>query len=870
MESPDEDSGLFSFPEDSVKPQYSPMMQQYLSIKEQYPDVLLFYRMGDFYEMFFEDAKIASNELELTLTGRESSGERIPMAGIPYHAAENYLTRLIEKGYRVAICEQVEDPAQAKGLVKREVVRLVTPGTLLESGYLADKQNNFLAAISTTADGFGLAYCDVSTGELLATEVSDARTLSAELSRLMPAELLVPVPTDVWERTAWGRQPGRVPPDQLDTRWVGVLPEGLNLTLRHEAGFATEPGKRLILEHFKVSSLEGFGLTEHPLAVGAIGSLLTYLYETRKAQLPPFSGIRMFRLADYMGLDGGTRRNLELMQTARDGSWKGSLLWVLDETRTAMGGRKLRQWLMHPLISPPEIAKRHEAVGELCEQATLRMALSQRLGSVKDLERLASRVGAGTANARDLNALKDSVEALPAIAETLAGCRSELLTAIGGMPLELLELAAEIRRTLSDAPPISLTEGGIIRDGVSAELDELRSLLGDSKEWLTRFELQERERSGIRSLKVGYNKAFGYFIEVTHANRSLVPEDYHRKQTLTNAERYITPELKDREQRILTAQDRIGRLEYDLFTALREAVLPWVPTLQELASQVSAVDVLASFAEVAIRHGFIRPEVDDTLGLSITEGRHPVVERLLPPGTFVPNDTQMDADDAQLVILTGPNMAGKSTFMRQIALIVLLAQVGSFVPARSARIGVVDRIFTRVGAVDDLATGQSTFMVEMNETANILNNATRRSLILLDEIGRGTSTFDGISIAWSVSEHLASQVRARTLFATHYHELTSLAMSQPAVRTYKVLVEEKGGQVHFLRRVVPGGADRSYGIEVARLAGLPPQVIDRARQVLSEIERRNRISLSLRNAALTEGGDPAVSQLPLFSTPGSL
>jgi len=870
MESPDEDSGLFSFPEDSVKPQYSPMMQQYLSLKEQYPDVLLFYRMGDFYEMFFEDAKIASNELELTLTGRDSGGERIPMAGIPYHAAENYLTRLIEKGYRVAICEQVEDPAQAKGLVKREVVRLVTPGTLLESGYLADKQNNFLAAISTTADGFGLAYCDVSTGELLATEVSDARTLAAELSRLMPAELLVPVPTDVWERTAWGRQPGRVPPDQLDTRWVGVLPEGLNLTLRHEAGFATEPGKRLILEHFKVSSLEGFGLTEHPLAVGAIGSLLTYLYETRKAQLPPFSGIRMFRLADYMGLDGGTRRNLELMQTARDGSWKGSLLWVLDETRTAMGGRKLRQWLMHPLISPPEIAKRHEAVGELCDQATLRMALSQRLGSVKDLERLASRVGAGTANARDLNALKDSVEALPAIAETLAGCRSELLTAIGGMPPELLELAAEIRRTLNDAPPISLTEGGIVRDGVNADLDELRSLLGDSKDWLTRFELQERERSGIRSLKVGYNKAFGYFIEVTHANRGLVPEDYHRKQTLTNAERYVTPELKDREQRILTAQDRIGRLEYDLFAALREAVLPWVPTLQELASQVSAVDVLASFAEVAIRHGFIRPEVNDTLGLSITEGRHPVVERLLSPGTFVPNDTQLDADDAQLVILTGPNMAGKSTFMRQIALIVLLAQVGSFVPARAARIGVVDRIFTRVGAVDDLATGQSTFMVEMNETANILNNATRRSLILLDEIGRGTSTFDGISIAWSVSEHLASQVRARTLFATHYHELTSLAMSQPAVRTYKVLVEEKDGQVHFLRRVVPGGADRSYGIEVARLAGLPPQVIDRARQVLSEIERRNRISLSLRNAALSEGGDPAVSQLPLFSTPGSL
>lgn len=870
MERPEPLSGRFLMPEDPVKPQYTPMMQQYLSVKEQYPDALLFYRMGDFYEMFFEDAKIASNELELTLTGRDSAGERIPMAGIPYHAAENYLTRLIEKGYRVAICEQVEDPAQAKGLVKREVVRLVTPGTLLESGYLSDKQNNFLAAIAASANGYGLAYCDVSTGELLATEVADGRMLAAELSRLMPSELLVPVPSEVWDQAAWGRQPGRLDPSQLDARWQGILPEGVNLTLRHDAGFATEAGKRQIQDHFRVSSLEGFGLTELPLAVGAIGALLGYLGETRMSQLPSFSGVRTYRLSDFMGLDGGTRRNLELMQTARDGSWKGSLLWVLDETRTAMGGRKLRQWLMHPLIHPDAIAERHEAVAELAEHATLRMTLGQRLSGVKDLERLSSRVGAGTANARDLNALKDSIEALPAIAETLAGCRSTLLSSLDDLPPELLALAAEIRRTLNDAPPISLSEGGIIRDGFDAELDELRGLLGDSKDWLTRFEQQERERSGIRSLKVGYNKAFGYYIEVTHANRSLVPEDYQRKQTLTNAERYVTPELKDREQRILTAQERIGRLEYELFSRLREAVLPWVAQLQELASRVAAVDVLTAFAEVALKHAFVRPQVDDSLALTITEGRHPVVERLLPPGTFVPNDAELDADGAQLVILTGPNMAGKSTFMRQVALIVLLAQIGSFVPARAARIGVVDRIFTRVGAVDDLATGQSTFMVEMNETANILNNATRRSLILLDEIGRGTSTFDGISIAWSVSEHLAAQVRARTLFATHYHELTSLALSQPAVRTYKVLVEEKDGEVHFLRRVVPGGADRSYGIEVARLAGLPPQVIDRARQVLGEIERRNRISLSLRNAAIAEGADPEVAQLPLFSTPGTL
>ncbi|MBO9540267.1 DNA mismatch repair protein MutS [bacterium] len=854
-----------------MQPQYSPMMTHYLSLKEQHPDVLLFYRMGDFYEMFFDDAVLASRELELTLTSRDggANGNRIPMAGIPHHAAEGYLAKLIERGYRVAICEQVEDPKQAKGLVKREIVRFVTPGTVLEANYLSEKQNNYLAAIVKGPAGFGLAYCDASTGEFRTTQIADPGAVAGELARIAPAELLVPVNPSVWQNMAWGRTPGRLQPAQLDPSWEGLFPEGLNLTPRPDYAFNLEKARSQILSQFRLQSLEGFGLPELPLATMAAGAMLGYLGETQKAQLALFSGIQTYRLSEYMQLDPATRRNLELTQTARDGSWKGSLLSVLDETRTAMGGRKLRQWLLHPLLDAAAISERHQAVGELAANAGLRMRLADQLGSIRDLERLTSRVAAGTANARDLIALRDSLEALPALVELLFSTQSPALRALQAIPSEIGVLAARIRETLVDHPPISLTEGGLVRDGFSPELDETRSLLGDSKDWLATFEAQEKERTGIRSLKVGYSKTFGYFLEITHANKDLVPDDYQRKQTLVNAERYITPVLKERESAILTAQERIGHMEYEVFSALRAALAPWTTELQGIASHVAAIDVFVGFAEVAVRQGFCCPVVDDSTVLEIEAGRHPVIEQLLPPGTFVPNDTRLDTASSQLIILTGPNMAGKSTFMRQIALIVLMAQVGSFVPARSARIGLVDRIFTRVGAVDDLATGQSTFMVEMNETANILNNASPRALILLDEIGRGTSTFDGISIAWSVSEHLAMHVRARTLFATHYHELTALATSQPSVRNYKVLVEETADEVIFLRRVVPGGADRSYGIEVARLAGLPAPVIERARQVLTEIERRNRISLSLRQAALDEGANE-VSQLPLFSSIQSL
>ncbi len=849
-----------------MQPQYSPMMTHYLSLKQQHPDVLLFYRMGDFYELFFDDAVLASRELELTLTSREGGGgDRIPMAGVPHHALDNYMGRLIERGYRAAICEQMEDPKLAKGLVKREIVRFVTPGTLLESSLLSEKQNNYLAAIAKGPAGYGLAYCDMSTGEFRATQLSDAQQLAGELARIQPAELLVPVNPAIWQNMAWGRTPGRLKAVQLDPSWDGVFPEHLNLTPRPDYTFNHEKAKALIAEHFKVRSLEGFGLPEFPLATMAAGAMLGYVAETQKAQLALFSTIQTYRLAEYMLLDPATRRNLELTQTARDGAWKGSLLSVLDHTQTAMGGRKLRQWLLHPLLDSYAIAARHQAVQELVAMPGLRMRLGELLGSIRDLERLTSRVAANTANARDLIALRDSLEALPGLVETVQGCHAPALRALEGIPPEIAELTARIRLTLIDHPPISLTEGGLVRDGFSPELDETRSLLGDSKDWLAAFEASEKERTGIKSLKVSYSKTFGYFIEVTHANRDLVPADYQRKQTLVNAERYITPVLKERESAILTAQERIGSMEYEIFGALRAALQPWTAELQAIAGHVAALDVFVSFAEVAVRQHFVCPAVDDSTVLEIEGGRHPVIEQLLPPGTFVPNDTRLDTEASQLIILTGPNMAGKSTYMRQIALIVLMAQVGSFVPARRARVGLVDRIFTRVGAVDDLATGQSTFMVEMNETANILNNASPRALILLDEIGRGTSTFDGISIAWSVSEYLATHVQARTLFATHYHELTALAASQPSVRNYKVLVEETADEVIFLRRVVPGGADRSYGIEVARLAGLPAPVIDRARQVLTEIERRNRISLSLRQAALDEGATE-ISQLPLFST----
>ncbi|HEY9720841.1 MAG TPA: DNA mismatch repair protein MutS [Oscillatoriaceae cyanobacterium] len=843
--------------------QYTPMMAQFLAIKQQYPDVLLLYRMGDFYETFFDDAKLASAELELTLTSREGggNGERIPMAGIPHHALDNYLPRLIAKGYRVAICEQMEDPALAKGLVRREVVRLVTPGTLLEGSMLREKQNNYLAAIAAGPASYGLAYCDISTGEFCVTELSGAAEARHELDRLNVAECLVPLQTNLWLQSP----NQRLRPDELG-ELAEAVPEGLMLTPRPAHGFELGAAKRALTAQFNVQNLEGFGCAHLPQAVRAAGAIVSYLAETQRAQLPLFSGLRTYHVTQYMGLDGNTRRNLELTQTARDGSYRGSLLSVLDSTRTAMGARRLRQWLLHPLLDPNAIAARQDAVAELVENRALLRSLTEKLSGVRDVERLAGRVAAGSANPRDLVALKDSLLQLPAIATLVAECRAGMLRALHPAPGELVAAGEAIGATLVDHPPISPSEGGLIREGCSQVVDELRVLMHDNKGWLAEFEAREKERTGIRSLKVSYSKTFGYFIEVTHANRHLVPEDYHRKQTLVNAERFVTPELKERETAILSGEERLFALEYDLFAGLRERLATLVPQLQELGTRLAELDVLGSLAELAVQKRHVRPQLDAGTTLQIRAGRHPVVEELLPAGSFVPNDVSLDTDAEQLMILTGPNMAGKSTYMRQIGLIVILAQMGAFVPAEFARIGLVDRIFTRIGAVDDLTTGQSTFMVEMNETANILNNATRRSLILLDEIGRGTSTFDGLSIAWSVSEHLASTVRSRTIFATHYHELTQLALSQPTVRNYRVLVEETPDDVVFLRRVVPGGADRSYGIEVARLAGLPPSVVGRAKQVLEALEKNNRLAQSLRKTLATEVAPS--NQLSLFEPVG--
>ncbi len=838
------------------------MMTQFLAVKEQYPDVLLLYRMGDFYETFFEDAKIAARELELTLTSRDGGkdGERIPMAGVPHHALDNYLPKLIAKGFRVAICEQMEDPALAKGLVRREVVRVVTPGTVLEASMLREKQNNFLAAVVKGPKGFGLAYCDASTGEFSVTELADAARTRHELDRLGVAECILPLDA---ARLGWVPAPDkRLAPADLGPEWQSALPDEIQVTPRPPAGFELEPARRALHQQFGVASLEGFGCANLPLAIRAAGAIVGYLRETQKAQLPLFARLRTYRDARCLVLDGATRKHLELTATSRDGSFKGSLLALIDRTKTAMGGRKLRGWLLAPLLDGLAIADRLDAVEELVEDAALLRALGDRLDGVRDIERLAGRVAAGTANGRDLVALCDSLLMLPHVAALVAGRRPALLAALHPAPGELVALAGDILDTLVEAPPIAVTEGGLIREGWSQEVDALRALLGDNHDWLAEFEAAEKARTGVKSLKVGFTRAFGYYIEVTHANRHLVPAEYHRKQTLVNCERFITPELKERETAILQGEDRLHALEYELFVQLREKAAMLVPELQAAGGRLAELDALVALAEVAVARGYVRPSIADDTRLAINEGRHPVVEAMLPTGAFVPNDALLDTDADQLIVLTGPNMSGKSTWMRQLGHIIILAQMGSFVPAQSAHVGLVDRIFTRIGAVDDLATGQSTFMVEMNETANILHHATERSFIVLDEIGRGTSTLDGLSIAWAVAEHLAQDVRARTIFATHYHEMTGLALHHAGVRNYRVLVEETEDEVIFMHRVVPGGADRSYGIEVARLAGLPPKVVARAKQVLNALEKNNKLAASLRKTLASEeiGG----SQLPLF------
>ena len=803
----------------------TPMKRQYLAMKEQHPDCLLFFRLGDFYEMFDEDAKTAAAELNLTLTTRDRNKppeERTPMCGVPYHSAEAYIARLIAKGYKVAICEQTEDPAQAKGLVDREIIRVVTPGTLIEENMLEEGKNNFLASLCVTDQGAGLCFGDISTGEVFLTFFPPEGWMEQavnELARFAPREVLL--------SPAAGQQ-GMI--DFL----VGKLHCRVERTTPER--FALEQVESKVREQFT------HGLDQVPPeatpAIQAAGALLSYLYETQKTDLSYLQTLRYYSAGGFLELDPVARRNLELTETLRGKEKKGSLLWVLDKTKTAMGGRLLRSWLERPLLDPVAISRRLEAVGWLVDHPVEREELGQVLREITDLERLISRVVYGTAGARDLVSLAAGLDKLPLLQNLLPDRAPTLLAKVRGELSGLPELTDLIGRAIVDEPPFSVREGGLIRDGYHPDVDGLREILTDTKGVIAKLEAAEKEKTGIKSLKVGFNKVFGYYIEVSKSYYDQVPDHYIRKQTLVNCERYITQELKDMEHTILSAQDRIVALEYQLFCEIRDQAAAQAAQIQEIAGAVAQADVLAAFALVAAENNYCMPLVDHSDKLEITEGRHPVVEKMLKDSLFVPNDTYMDGKDHRAAILTGPNMAGKSTYMRQVALMVLMAQMGSFVPARSAHIGVVDRIFTRIGASDDLAGGQSTFMVEMSEVAELLRHATSRSLLILDEIGRGTSTYDGMAIARAVLEWCADPKRlgAKTLFATHYHELTVLEGQLPGVKNFNIAARKKKDQIIFLRKIVPGGADQSYGIEVASLAGLPAKVIRRARELLAELE----------------------------------
>ena len=826
----------------------TPMMRHYAEVKDQHPYALLMYRVGDFFETFFQDAITIARELELVLTSKDAGKTigRVPLSGIPHHALERYCTQLVEKGYAVAICDQVEDPAQAQGpLVKREVTRIITPGTVLEEGMLAARRNNFLAAVVIAGEHWGLAHADVSTGEFLTTQSTDLEALAQELMRLQPAEILVP--TNAPDLGALLR------PGEKSDRLPDCLPAQFCYTFRSQTPFTKTEARQRLLESFRLRSLEGTGCNHLPLATRAAGGLLEYLEDTQKSTIAPLQTLSTYAITEYLVIDHQTRRNLEITQTCRDGIYHGSLLWALDKTVTAMGGRALRRWLLQPLLSLEGISARQDTVAELVTNGSLRQHLQQLLKQIYDLERLAGRAGSGTANGRDLVAMADSFARLPDLAALMNHADSPYLVKLQFVPPELEQLGNLLRSHLVESPPLYLTEGNLIRDGINPQLDKLRAQVTADQQWIANLEATERDRSGISTLKVGYTKAFGYYISISRSKSAQAPDDYIRKQTLTNEERYITPELKECEIRLLNIREEIHELEYSLFIHLREQVGEQVALIRKVAAAVAAADVLAALAEVAIYQGYCRPEMVPGRPVFVENGRHPVVEQSLPAGFFVPNDTGLgsvvasaDQRTPDLIILTGPNASGKSCYLRQVGLIQLMAQVGSFVPAKSAMLGVCDRIFTRVGAVDDLATGQSTFMVEMNETANILNHATPRSLVLLDEIGRGTATFDGLSIAWAVAEYLATEIGSRTIFATHYHELNELASILSNVANYQVTVKEMPDQIIFLHQVRPGGADKSYGIEAGRLAGLPPSVISRAKQVMGQIEQHSKIAVGLR------------------------
>ena len=838
----------------------TPMMQHFVEVKEQYPHAMLLYRVGDFYETFFQDARQLSEELELVLTSKESGKGigRVPMTGVPHHALDRYCTMLVERGFAIAICDQVEDASVAAKegrQVRREVTRIITPGTLLDDGMLTARRNNFLAAVVVAAHHWGLAYADISTGEFFTTQSTDLSLLSQELMRLQPSEVLIP--TNAPDLVSMLR------PGEKSEHLPEYLPNSFCYAFRRQTPFSAGEAKQRLLERFKVRSLEGMGCEHLPLSVRAAGGLLEYLEDTQKANHVALQTLRTYTLADYLILDHQSRRNLEITATVRDNTFHGSLLWALDRTSTAMGGRALRRWLLQPLLDLKGIRARHETIQELVENTSLRQDLRQLLRQIYDLERLTGRAGSGTANARDLVALSSSLLKLPDLAELATYGSSPYLKALHKVSPSLQQLGQQLGDHLVESPPLHLTEGNLIRPGVNPQLDEMRVTAEGDQQWIANLEVTERQRSGIPTLKVGFNKTFGYYISITRSKADQVPDNYIRKQTLTNEERYITPELKERENRILTAREDLNRLEYELFVSLRNQVSEQAEQIRNVSRAVAAVDILCGLAEVAVYQGYCRPDMVEGREVTIIDGRHPVVEQSLPTGFFVPNSAYLgkEVDSPQqdleregnqnierpdLIILTGPNASGKSCYLRQVGLIQLMAQTGSFVPASSATLGICDRIFTRVGAVDDLATGQSTFMVEMNETANILNHATAKSLVLLDEIGRGTATFDGLSIAWAVAEYLATEIQSRTIFATHYHELNELASLLENVANYQVTVKELPEQIIFLHQVQPGGADKSYGIEAGRLAGLPASVIQRAKQVMGQIEKHSKIAVGLR------------------------
>lgn len=826
----------------------TPMMQQYLQIKEQYKDCILFFRLGDFYEMFFEDAHIASRELELTLTGRDCGlEERAPMCGVPFHSASVYITRLIEKGYKVAICEQMSDPALSKGLVEREVVRIVTPGTIVDSTLLDERKNHFLLCVYLTGITAGLAFVDVSTGEFFVHQLQPYMdTLADEVLRIRPNEIIT---------------------NDLNTlrKYVSV---DISCTEYSHGAFMPAQAHDVLCSHFHLSDLSPLGLAEdYKAGALAAGALMLYLNETQKNALEHISGLRIYPSSQIMLLDRSARRNLELTESMRERTKKGTLLWLLDQTSTAMGGRLLRSWIEQPLVDKEKINQRLDAVAALLDQHVICMSLSDELRGVYDIERLLSRVSYKSINARDCLALMASLKKVPSIKELMRSLNSPLLNSLEAMLDPMAELTDLIERAIHPDAPLSITEGGIIREGYSQRLDSLREAATSGKQWILDLEQKERQETGIKNLRIQYNRVFGYYIEVTKSYYDLVPLRYMRKQTLANCERYITPELREIEQKIVGAQEQSVRLEMELFVSIREHIASLIEPMQKTAQGLKTLDALVSLAKVASNNHYVRPQITDDGKLTILDGRHPVVEQTLREGSFVPNDTFMDNDSQRMLIITGPNMAGKSTYMRQVALIVLMAHIGSFVPAREATIPIVDRIFTRVGASDDLASGQSTFMVEMSEVAYILRNVTPRSLVILDEIGRGTSTFDGLSIAWAVVEYLCDKqcAGAKTLFATHYHELSELEGRLNGVQNYCISVKEHGEDIIFLRKILRGGADKSFGVHVARLAGVPQPVLMRAYEIQARLEASDINQNTIGQNILEEGKRTGTQQVGLFN-----